>query len=112
MTTVAITGATGIFGRALADVLEHESAVESVVGVARRPFDPAEHGLSKMSFRSADVLEPDALESAFAGADVVVHLAFTVVDRGVHPEQTRLINVEGSLNVFEAAARVGVPKIV
>ena len=112
MTTVAMTGASGIFGRALAALLEAEPEVDSIVGVARRPFSPAEHGLTKMTFRAADVLNPDALDAAFAGADTVVHLAFTVLDRGIHPEQVRLINVEGSLNVFEAAARAGARKIV
>lgn len=112
MSTVAITGASGILGRALCGRLEEESAVERVVGVARRPFDPAAHGWRKMTFRSADVLNPDALDEAFAGADTVVHLAFTVLDRGVHPEQVRLINVDGSLNVFEAAVRAGVRRIV
>ena len=112
MTTVAITGVTGIFGRALVDVLERDPTIDEIVGLARRRFDPAEHGLSKMTFRAADVLDPDALDEAVAGADVVVHLAFTVVDRGMHPEQVHLINVEGSLNVFEAAARAGVAKIV
>jgi nucleoside-diphosphate-sugar epimerase len=112
MTSVAITGASGIFGRALCSRLEDEPAVDAVVGVARRPFDPAEHGWTKMTFRSADVLDPDALDAAFAGSDVVVHLAFTVLDRGVHPEQVRLINVDGSLNVFEAAVRAGVRRIV
>lgn len=112
MTTVAMTGASGIFGRALSALLDSEPAVDAIVGTARRPFDPAAHGLRKMAFRAADVLDPDALDKAFAGADVVVHLAFTVLDRGIHPEQVRLINVEGSLNVFEAAARAGATKIV
>ena len=112
MTTVAITGATGIFGRALAARLEKDPAVQRVVGVARRAFDPQEHGFDKMEFRSGDVGKPEQLDAAFAGCDVVVHLAFTVLDRGVHPEQVRLINVDGSLNVFEAAVRAGVRRIV
>ena len=112
MTTVAITGATGIFGKSLCAQLEREPSVERVVGVARRPFDPAEHGFSKMEFRSGDVGKPEQLDAAFEGCDVVVHLAFTVLDRGMHPEQVRLINVEGSANVFAAAARAGVQRLV
>ena len=112
MTTVAITGATGIFGRALCARLQDDPAVERIVGVARRPFDPSEYGFTKMTFRSGDVLKPDQLDGAFEGADVVVHLAFTVLDRGMHPEQVRLVNVEGSANVFAAAARAGVSRVV
>ena len=112
MTTVAITGATGIFGRALAARLEGDPAVDRVVGVARRPFDPQAHGFSKMEFRAGDVGKPEQLDAAFAGCDVVVHLAFTVLDRGMHPEQVRLINVEGSANVFAAAERAGASRLV
>ncbi|HVM18638.1 MAG TPA: NAD-dependent epimerase/dehydratase family protein [Egibacteraceae bacterium] len=112
MSTVAITGATGIFGKSLCARLQEDPAVERIVGVARRPFDPAAHGWTKMEFRSGDVLKPDQLDAAFAGADTVVHLAFTVLDRGMHPEQVRLVNVEGSANVFAAAVRAGVRRIV
>lgn len=112
MTTVAITGATGIFGRALCARLQEDPAVDRIVGVARRPFDPAEHGWTKMTFRSGDVLQPDQLDAAFEGADVVIHLAFTVLDRGMHPEQVRLVNVEGSANVFAAAVRAGARRLV
>ena len=112
MTTVAITGASGIFGKALCARLEEDTAVDAIVGVARRPFDPSEFGWTKMTFRSADVLKPEQLDAAFAGADVVVHLAFTVLDRGMHPEQVRLINVEGSANVFAAAARAKAKRVV
>jgi nucleoside-diphosphate-sugar epimerase len=112
MTTVAITGATGIFGKALCARLQSDPAIDEIVGVARRPFDPAAFGWTKMTFRSADVLQPQQLDSALAGADVVVHLAFTVLDRGMHPEQVRLVNVEGSANVFAAAAKAGAQRIV
>ena len=112
MTTVAITGATGIFGKALCARLQDDPAVSSIVGIARRPFDPSEHGWTKMTFRSGDVLQPEQLDEAVAGADVVVHLAFTVLDRGMHPEQVRLVNVEGSANVFAAAARAKVKRVV
>ena len=112
MTTVAITGATGIFGKALCARLQDDPAIDRIVGVARRPFDPAAYGWTKMEFRSGDVLRPEQLDEAFAGADVVVHLAFTVLDRGMHPEQVQLVNVEGSSNVFAAAATAGVRRIV
>jgi nucleoside-diphosphate-sugar epimerase len=112
MTTVAITGATGIFGKALCARLDDDPKVDHIIGMARRAFHPSEHGLRNMEFRSGDVLRPEQLDTAFAGADVVVHLAFTVLDRGMHPEQVRLVNVEGSANVFAAAARAGVKRVI
>lgn len=112
MTTVAVTGATGIFGKALCARLEADPDVERVLGLARRPFDPAEHGFTKMEFRSADVLEREQLDAAFAGADVVCHLAFTVLDRGMEAGRVERINVEGSANTFAAATAAGARRIV
>src|SRR4051812_20329235 len=76
--TVAVTGPTGTFGFGLVPLLEADPRVRRVVGVARRPFDPAEHGWSKMTYRQGDVRDPDALAAALEGADVVVHLAFLI----------------------------------
>jgi hypothetical protein len=46
--TVAVTGPTGTFGSALVPLLESDERVKRIVGVARRPFDPAERGWTKM----------------------------------------------------------------
>jgi nucleoside-diphosphate-sugar epimerase len=56
------------------------------------------------------VRDPDSLQEAFEDADVVVHLAFMVV--GGRPEVTRSINVEGTRNVFRAAAAAGARRFV
>jgi nucleoside-diphosphate-sugar epimerase len=109
--TVAVTGPTGTFGFGLIPLLEAEERVERVVGLARRPFNPSEHGWSKMTYRQGDVREPEALQGAFEDADVVVHLAFVIT--GTASRQTiREINVEGTLNAFRAAAACGVERFV
>ena len=108
--TVAVTGPTGTFGSGLVPLLEAEDRVRRVVGVARSDFDPATRGWSKMTYRRADVRNPKALEDTFAGADVVVHLAFLVV--GGPPELSRAINVEGTVNAFRAAAAAGARRFV
>jgi UDP-glucose 4-epimerase len=69
--------------------------------MARRPFDPGELGLRKTEYRQGDVLDPDAVAELVADADVVVHLAFIIMGGR---EETRRINLEGSRNVFAAAA--------
>ena len=79
--------------------------------IARRPFDPAEHGWTKMEYRQGDVREPEALEQAFAGADVVVHLAFLIMGTASR-ETIRDINVDGTLNTFRAAAAAGAKRFV
>src|SRR5437764_2156278 len=104
--TVAVTGPTGTFGFGLIPLLQADDRVGAIVGIARRAFDPAEHGWTKMRYRQGDVRDPDALADAFAGADVVVHLAFMIT--GTAPRATiRAINVDGTVNAFRAAAAAG-----
>jgi UDP-glucose 4-epimerase len=107
MITVAVTGPTGDIGRALLRALDADGAVERVLGMARRPFDPSSMGLEKTEYRQGDVLDRDAVAGFAAEADVLVHLAFIIVGGR---EETRSINLEGSRNVFEAAR--GVTRLV
>lgn len=109
--TVAVTGPTGTFGSGLLPLLQANDRVGRIVGIARRPFDPAQHGWTKMEYRRGDVRDRDALEEAFAGADVVVHLAFMITGNASR-EDIRAINVEGTLNAFRAAAAAGARRLV
>lgn len=108
---IAITGVTGTFGRALVPLLEADERVGNIVGIARRPVDPAELGWSTTTFRQADVRDADALTEAFEGADVVVHLAFLVTGTASRAVTTA-INVDGTRNAVRAAARVGAQRLV
>jgi UDP-glucose 4-epimerase len=104
--TVAVTGPTGDIGKAFVRALERSRSVGKVLGMARRPFDPEEQGWRKTEYRQGDVLDRKGVDALVAEADVVVHLAFLILG-GI--EETRRINLEGSTNVFEAAAAA--PKV-
>ncbi|MFL5819599.1 MAG: NAD-dependent epimerase/dehydratase family protein [Solirubrobacteraceae bacterium] len=104
--TVAVTGPTGDIGKPLIRALERSRIVNRVIGMARRPFDPDQHGWRKTEYRRGDVLDRDSVEALVAEADVVVHLAFMIMG-GL--DQTRQVNLEGSRNVFEAA--IGAPRV-
>jgi nucleoside-diphosphate-sugar epimerase len=108
---VAITGPTGTFGFGLIPLLQTEPRVERVVGIARRPFDPSEHGWDKMEYRRGDVRDEDALRQAFTGADVVVHLAFMITGNA-GAETIRAINIDGTVNAFRAARDAGAERFV
>jgi nucleoside-diphosphate-sugar epimerase len=109
--TVAVTGPTGTFGSGLVPLLQDDDRIERIIGIARRPFDPAERGWTKMEYRRGDVRDPDALSEAFRGADVVVHLAFMITGNAAR-QTIRDINVEGTLNAFRAAADAGARRFV
>ncbi len=108
--TVAVTGPTGTFGFGLMPLLQDDDRIDQVIGNARRPFDPAERGWTKMAYRQGDVRQPEDLRAAFAGADVVVHLAFLIV--GGDRRSTWETNVEGTLNAYRAAADAGARRFV
>lgn len=89
---VAITGGTGFVGRHLAKRLS--------------PADPV-----LVSRRTGtDIENVDALASAFAGCDVVVHAAG--INREIGDQTFQRVHVEGTRSVIEAATRAGVKRIV
>ena len=109
--TVAVTGPTGTFGFGLIPLLQADDRVARIIGIARRPFDPAEYGWTKMEYRRGDVRDPAALQEAFSQADVVVHLAFMITGVASR-EAIRAVNVDGTLNTFRAAAASGARRFV
>ena len=108
--TVAVTGPTGDIGIAALRELDASPAVERIIGMARRPFDPAEHDLSaKVVYQRGDVLDRSSVDALVDGADVVVHLAFIIIG---DPDEAQRINAEGSRNVFEATVEAGAKRLV
>jgi UDP-glucose 4-epimerase len=107
--TVAVTGPTGEIGQAVVAALERSREVGRIVGMARRPFDPRAKGWKKVSYRRGDVLDRRRVAELVEDADVVVHLAFMIMGG---ERESRRVNLEGSRNVFVAAAQAGVKRVV
>ena len=107
--TVAVTGPTGDIGKSVVRALEREPHVGRIVGMARRPFDPADHGWERAEYVRGDILDRASVARLVDGADVVVHLAFVIFG---NEEETRRVNLEGSRNVFEAAVDAGAKRLV
>jgi UDP-glucose 4-epimerase len=106
---IAVTGPTGEIGKPLMAELETRNEVQSVVGMARRPFEPADEGWGKVEYRRGDILDRGSLAALFDGADVAVHLAFAIFGSR---EETRKINLQGTRNAFETAIKAGVTRLV
>jgi UDP-glucose 4-epimerase len=104
---VAVTGPTGQIGRAVVRELEREPKIARILGMARRPFDPASQAWRKVEYRLGDVLDRAAVRALAAESDVVVHLAYLI--RGSRRDSQR-VNLTGSRNVFEAAVAAGRPR--
>jgi UDP-glucose 4-epimerase len=106
---VAVTGPTGEIGQAVVASLERSSEVERIIGMARRPFDPASKGWKKVTYLRGDVLNRRRVASLVEEADVVVHLAFMIMGGA---RESRRVNLSGSRNVFEASVAAGVKRLV
>jgi nucleoside-diphosphate-sugar epimerase len=109
---VVVTGASGNVGTSLLDALQADDAVESVVGLTRRPpeRDLAAHRWPKVTWQEADVVTTE-LEPIFRGAEAVVHLAW-LIQPSRKLDVLRATNVDGSARVFRAVAGAGVPNLV
>ena len=105
--TVAVTGPTGEIGISAVTALEREPAVDAILGMARRPFDPSSLGWVKTTYQQGDILDREAVDALVARADVVVHLAFVIMGSR---EESERINLQGTRNVFEAAVAVERPR--
>lgn len=104
---VVVVGATGNVGTSVVAALAGDPGVAGVLGVARRRPGWQVPGVT---WAAADMLRDDLL-TLFAGADAVVHLAWTF--QPTHdPIATWEANVLGGIRVFAAVAAAGVPALV
>jgi nucleoside-diphosphate-sugar epimerase len=102
-----VTGPTGDIGISAVTALEREPTVETIVGMARRPFDVSSRGWVKTIYHQGDILDREAVDAFVAQADVVIHLAFIIM--GSREESAR-INLQGTRNVFEATVAAERPR--
>lgn len=108
---VAVTGVAGFIGSNLADRLLREGHL--VVGIDNLAYGVREQIPPGVDFRHLDIRSPE-IATALAGCDIVFHLAAKncISDCQLDPLETSDINVTGTVNVFEAARRADVAKII
>ncbi|MGN6403242.1 NAD-dependent epimerase/dehydratase family protein [Sinomonas sp.] len=110
---IAVVGASGNVGTALLRVLSAAGGHE-LVGVGRRAPDVAAEPYRYASWHEIEVGSADApgkLRDAFEGCDAVVHLAW-IIQPNHRVSTLHRVNVDGSSQVFEAAAAAGVGHLV
>jgi UDP-glucose 4-epimerase len=104
---VAISGASGLVGEQLLARLADEQSVTRIIGLDVR--DPRRR-VRGLEFHRVDIAGAE-LKPLLEGADVLVHLA-TVVDPIPDEALMARVNVEGTRRVLDAAAAVGVRKVI
>jgi nucleoside-diphosphate-sugar epimerase len=103
---VLITGGAGHIGRAAAERLSRNGWDVRAVGV-----EP-EFALDGVEYAQCDILNFDDLLNRMRGCDAVIHLAAIRAPQFAPAHQLFQINVAGTFNVFEAAAKLGIERVV
>jgi dihydroflavonol-4-reductase len=105
---VAVTGATGHIGVNLVRaLLEQNKRVRVLIHHNRNPLE----GLSIEAVHG-DVCDPYSLYRAFAGVDVVYHLAAVISQTPSNQSEIETVNVIGTRNVVEACLKCEVSRLV
>ncbi len=107
---VAVTGICSGLGKALVPKLQQDPMIDKIIGIDVSAYEGAPE---KIEFFQVDVRDKEELERALKNAEVLVHLAFIVNPKKLPKRKTIYdINVNGSKNVFQAAAKNKVSKII
>jgi len=104
---VVVTGISSYLAHTLFPLLEADESVEKIRGL---DIKPPPFRSEKLEFFSCDVRDPD-IGRHLQGFDAVIHLAYIVMP--IRDERKADdININGSKNVFRAAAAAGIKKII
>lgn len=109
---ILITGGRGFIGVNLIQSLLPMRDVRVLDNLQRASPTGWSDGVA--DFHRADIIETTTLVPVFNGMSEVVHLAAygSVVESISHPSQNFLVNVQGTLNVLQAAVNAGVRRLV
>ncbi|MFH1371003.1 MAG: NAD-dependent epimerase/dehydratase family protein [Planctomycetota bacterium] len=109
---IFVTGVAGFIGSNLADRLCSLDSCH-VIGIDNLAYGVREQVPNAVEFHKLDIRSREIFP-LFDGMDIVFHLAAKncISDCQLDPVETADINVTGTVNVFEAARRAGVKKVI
>jgi nucleoside-diphosphate-sugar epimerase len=104
---IAVTGARGMIGTATVNYCREQGADVMGADTVGRPLAG-----EFTRFLNADLTDLGQVYDVLHGADAVIHLAAIAAQRIFPSAQTFFTNVGMTWNVLEAAARLGIPRVV
>lgn len=105
---VMVTGGIGHVGTTLiARLLEHNWDVRVV---DRKPADEVE--AEGFEYQAADITNFEEIRETVRGCNAIIHLAAIAHPMSVPPHEIFHVNVQGTYNVYEAAAAEGIKRVV
>lgn len=123
--TILVTGGTGSFGKAFIGELIEKYDFGKIIIFSRDEFKQdlmkkdftekyGAEAVKKLRFFIGDIRDKDRLKRAFNGVDVVIHAAAMkqVPACEYNPTEAILTNINGAMNIIDAALDSGVEKVV
>jgi len=107
---VFITGGTGFIGARLTEKLIEKN--HEVVMLARNPTMIPYSGNKNVTVIKGDLSDRMLLEKGMKSCDWVFHMAAYAKPSYKNPSVVTSVNIDGTINVFEAAVLSGVKKVV
>jgi len=115
---ILVTGGTGSFGRKFAEIALREEEIKTLRILSRDELKQLEMGQrfndKRIRFFIGDVRDKERLYRAMNGVDIVVHAAALkqVPAAEYNPLEAVKTNINGAVNVIDAAIDAGVPKVM
>lgn len=114
---ILITGGAGLIGSTIADRLSNEPGNELIIvdnlerGRMNNLAEAMESG--QVTFIKGDIRDPQILQAAMVGVDVVYHqAAIRITQCAEDPRLAFEVMANGAFNVLEAAVATGVRKVI
>lgn len=123
--TILITGGTGSFGKAFSGELLEKYNFGKIIIFSRDEFKQdmmkkdftekyGPEAMKKLRFFIGDIRDKERLKRAFNGVDIVIHAAAMkqVPACEYNPTEAIRTNINGAMNIIDAALDSGVEKVV
>lgn len=123
--TILITGGTGSFGKQFTGELIEKYDFKKIIIFSRDEFKQdnmkkdftlkyGKEKMEKVRFFIGDIRDKDRLKRAFKGVDIIIHAAAMkqVPACEYNPSEAIKTNIDGAMNIIDAALDEGVEKVV
>jgi UDP-glucose 4-epimerase len=110
-----VTGGAGFIGSHIVKELVQQGQKVTVLdNLSGGKLDNLSPVQDKITFIQGDICDFDTVKKACQGVNYVLHLAalISVAESMAKPQETAEINVQGTVNVLEAARQCGAKRVV